>query len=120
MSPFDFRVQAHNGDPLPLVEAEFIFSAYGQSSAHVDHRGIHCAHESILQLVSATNAIELEVINGTPAIITALSLDANGWQSHPRNVPSSPGSQRVTFNVASIQRVALKSESGELFLQTLR
>jgi hypothetical protein len=121
MTPFDFRAQVHDGDPLPLVETDFIFVVPAASSARVNADGINCGQDAIMQLISLANAVDLDVVNGAgTATITAWSFGSAGWQKGPpQSIPSLPGLQHVRFDFTGIGRITFTSR-GELYLQMIR
>jgi hypothetical protein len=118
MLPFDFSTQVANGDPLPLLTTDFLFVVPGQLTAAVNHQGINCWHNAILQMNSAVNAIELTVFNGAGTATISAS-DAAGAHLETKNVVSAPGPQSFRFDFKGILRLAFVASKGELRLKIL-
>jgi hypothetical protein len=114
--PFDFTT-VPNGDPLPLMTPDFVFSVRNASVARVTTDGIHCGEHAVLQLSRPTNTIELTVLNQAQATITPWCLTNGGLQPGPGKVLAA-GAQRVRFDLEDIVRITF--DSTELFLRTVR
>ncbi|WP_316395237.1 hypothetical protein [Bradyrhizobium sp. 33ap4] len=118
VQPFDFTVEISNGDPLPVVTPDFVFSVKNASTAHVTADGIQCGYDAVLQLTRSVNTVELDVTNKAQATITAWCVINNVLQPTPGKVIPG-GAQTVRFDLEDIMRITFDT-TGELFLHTVR
>lgn len=118
VQPFDFTAEMANGDPLPVVTSDFVFSVKNASTAHITADGIQCGYDAVLQLTRSVNSIELDVTNKAQATVIAWCLNNNVLQPTPSNVLPG-GAQTVRFDLENIVRITFDT-NGELFLHTIR
>jgi hypothetical protein len=122
MQSYDFR-NVVPGSPLPLWENDFVFYVQGVAFAEVKPpRGISCGPAAKLELTDPVNSLELEVLNGAAATITALFKGPNGvWTvgvNGSRPLTSNPSVQTIRFDFYRIQRITF--EGTELYLNIMR
>lgn len=123
MATIDFGNLPAGACPMPYDDGKVMLWTFDMTgpaaTADVDGRGLHLRYRSVMQFPAPADKVQLTVLAGTNADITAWILSGDGYRiADTRALAPSPRPQNVSFQVPGLVRVSTTANN-ELFLTVL-